>query len=98
MRGHVVVFEGDDASSYSAYSPDLPGVVAAGDTRTETEQLMRGAEHIAMHHRDTAATTLHVQLLGRHHLVPARGQVELLAVQVEPPAISRPESTPVPEL
>ncbi len=32
MKGYVVVFEGDDASGYSAYSPDLPGVIAAGDT------------------------------------------------------------------
>ena len=24
MRGYVVVFEGDDESGYSAYSPDLP--------------------------------------------------------------------------
>ncbi len=50
MRGYVVVFEGDDESGYSAYSPDLPGVVAAGETRTETEQLMREAmaEHIAL--------------------------------------------------
>lgn len=43
MTGYVVVFEGDDASGYSAYSPDVPGVVAAGATRTETEQLMREA-------------------------------------------------------
>jgi predicted RNase H-like HicB family nuclease len=50
VRGYVVVFEGDDASGCSAYSPDLPGVVAAGGTRTETEQLMREAmaEHIAL--------------------------------------------------
>ena len=50
MRGYVVVFEGDDASGYSAYSPDLPGVVAAAETRTETEQLIREAmaEHIAL--------------------------------------------------
>jgi predicted RNase H-like HicB family nuclease len=50
MRGYVVVFEGDDASGYSAYSPDLPGVVAAGETQAETEQLMREAmaEHIAL--------------------------------------------------
>ena len=48
MRGYVVVFEGDDALGYSAYSPDLPGVVAAGGTRSETEQLMREAmlEHV----------------------------------------------------
>jgi predicted RNase H-like HicB family nuclease len=50
MRGYVVVFEGDEQSGYSAYSPDLPGVVAAGDTREETETLMREAmaEHIAV--------------------------------------------------
>lgn len=50
MRGYVVVFEGDDATGYSAYSPDLPGVVAAGADRAETEQLMREAmaEHIAI--------------------------------------------------
>lgn len=49
MRGYVVVFEGDDKSGYSAYSPDLPGVVAAGDSRLGTEQLMREAmiEHLA---------------------------------------------------
>jgi predicted RNase H-like HicB family nuclease len=50
VRGDVVVFEGDDESGYSAYSPDLPGVVAAGETRGETERLMREAmaEHIAL--------------------------------------------------
>jgi predicted RNase H-like HicB family nuclease/predicted RNA binding protein YcfA (HicA-like mRNA interferase family) len=50
MTGYVVVFEGDDESGYSAYSPDLPGVVAAGDTREETEALMREAmsEHVAI--------------------------------------------------
>ena len=29
--------------SYSAYSPDLPGCVAAGDTREETKLIMRDA-------------------------------------------------------
>lgn len=50
MKGYVVVFEGDDASGYSAYSPDLPGVIAAGDSRQETERLMieAMAAHIAM--------------------------------------------------
>ena len=33
MTGYVVVFERDDQAGYSAYSPELPGVVAAGDTR-----------------------------------------------------------------
>jgi predicted RNase H-like HicB family nuclease len=50
MRGYVVVFEGDEESGYSAYSPDLPGVVAAGSSRRETEVLMVDAmaAHIAM--------------------------------------------------
>jgi len=50
VKGYVVVFEGDDESGYSAYSPDLPGVVAAGESRAGTEQLMREAMagHIAM--------------------------------------------------
>ena len=50
MRGYVVVFEGGDEVGYSAYAPDLPGVVAAAATRHETEQLMREAlaEHIAI--------------------------------------------------
>ena len=50
MRGYVVVFEGDDDSGYSAYSPDLPGVVAAADTLEETKRLMLEAmiEHLAV--------------------------------------------------
>ncbi len=50
MRGYVVIFEGDDETGHSAYSPDLPGVVAAGESRMETEQLMCSAmaEHILL--------------------------------------------------
>jgi predicted RNase H-like HicB family nuclease len=49
VTGYVVVFEGDEQSGYSAYSPDLPGVVAAADTRQEVEALMLEAmtAHIA---------------------------------------------------
>ena len=50
MKGYVVVIEGDEQVGFSSYSPDLPGVVAAGSTREETETLMREAmtEHIAI--------------------------------------------------
>ncbi len=50
MKGYVVVFEGNEQVGYSAYSPDLLGVVAAGATRNETEHLMLEAlaGHIAM--------------------------------------------------
>lgn len=47
MKGYVVVFEGDEVAGYSAYSPDLPGVVAAGDTLDETQVLM--VEAMASH-------------------------------------------------
>jgi predicted RNase H-like HicB family nuclease len=43
---YLVIVEGAD-DSYSAYSPDLPGCVAAGVTREETLELMR--EAIALH-------------------------------------------------
>jgi predicted RNase H-like HicB family nuclease len=37
-------------NNYSAYVPDLPGCVAAGDTREETIRLIQEAvqEHIAL--------------------------------------------------
>lgn len=46
MSEYLVVIEKAD-TNYSAYSPDLPGCVATGDTREETLQRMRDA--IAMH-------------------------------------------------
>lgn len=43
---YTVVIEPTD-SGYSAYAPDMPGCVAAGDTVPEVEELMR--EALAMH-------------------------------------------------
>ena len=43
---YVVVYE-ETPTGYSAYVPDLPGCVAAGETRQETEGLLR--EAIAFH-------------------------------------------------
>jgi predicted RNase H-like HicB family nuclease len=43
---YVVVYE-PTPSGWSAYVPDLPGCVAAGDTRPEVERRMR--EAIALH-------------------------------------------------
>lgn len=40
---HRIVIEGDDSTNYSAYSPDVPGVVATGATREECEREMREA-------------------------------------------------------
>jgi predicted RNase H-like HicB family nuclease len=39
---YVVVYE-QTPNNWSAYVPDLPGCVAAGDTRAETEQLIHEA-------------------------------------------------------
>lgn len=46
MTGYVVVIE-EGPTSFGAWSPDLPGVVAAGETRQDCEALMR--EAIAFH-------------------------------------------------
>ncbi len=43
---YVVIFE-TDGYGYSAYVPDLPGCIAAGDTREEVEGLIR--EGIVFH-------------------------------------------------
>jgi predicted RNase H-like HicB family nuclease len=37
----VIIEKGE--TSYGAYSPDVPGCVAVGDTREEVEQLMKEA-------------------------------------------------------
>jgi predicted RNase H-like HicB family nuclease len=44
---YLVLIEGGPPSNYSAWSPDLPGCVATGETLEEAEQEMRGA--IALH-------------------------------------------------
>ena len=44
---YLVVFEHAEGSGYSAWVPDLPGCVAAAETREECERLIR--EAIALH-------------------------------------------------
>lgn len=43
---YAIVIE-PSATGYSAYAPDVPGCVAAGDTKEETANLMR--EALAFH-------------------------------------------------
>jgi predicted RNase H-like HicB family nuclease len=49
MSRYVVLLE-EGPSGFSAYSPDLPGCVAAAETREEAERLMGEAleSHVAM--------------------------------------------------
>jgi predicted RNase H-like HicB family nuclease len=42
MKNYVVILE-PAGNNWSAYVPDLPGCVAAADTREETAQLIREA-------------------------------------------------------
>ncbi len=46
---YTVIYE-STPTGYSAYVPDLPGCVAAGGTRQETERLIQSAlrDHVAM--------------------------------------------------
>ena len=50
---YLVVYE-QAPNNWAAYVPDLPGCIAAADTRAEAEQLIR------------EAIPLHVELLRRH--------------------------------
>lgn len=50
----VIIEKGE--TSYGAYSPDVPGCVAVGDTREEVEQRMR------------EALRLHLELMKDEHL------------------------------
>jgi predicted RNase H-like HicB family nuclease len=42
MRKYLVVYE-KAKENYSAYSPDIPGCIAAGKTRKETERNIKEA-------------------------------------------------------
>jgi predicted RNase H-like HicB family nuclease len=42
MAKYTIIIEKGDRN-YSAYCPDIPGVVAAGETEEETEELMKEA-------------------------------------------------------
>ena len=44
---YLILIEGGPPSNYSAWSPDLPGCVATGETVEEVEQEMRAA--MALH-------------------------------------------------
>jgi len=50
-----VVVEGDEQSNYSAYSPDVPGVVATGPTRESCVAELHSA--IAFHREGSATST-----------------------------------------
>ena len=41
MTDYVVIYEQADDGGWGAYSPDLDGCVALGDSRAEVEQNMR---------------------------------------------------------
>ena len=40
---YLIVIEGDGETNYSAYSPDVPGCVAVGETQEKCEREMRNA-------------------------------------------------------
>jgi predicted RNase H-like HicB family nuclease len=43
MSDYLVVYERAENGDWGAYLPDLPGVVAAGESREEAEALIREA-------------------------------------------------------
>lgn len=70
MSKYLVVIEGE-GDSYSAYAPDLPGCVAAGDSPQGVERLMQ------------EAIALHVESLGEQgEPVPPPGHASVRYVSV----------------
>ena len=43
MSEYIVIFEQADDGGWGAYLPDLPGVVALGDSRAEVEERIQEA-------------------------------------------------------
>ncbi|MDN5856944.1 MAG: type II toxin-antitoxin system HicB family antitoxin [Actinomycetia bacterium] len=69
MTGYAVIVERGEDGGYGAWSPDLPGCVAAADTYDECVQLMR------------EAIPLHVESLHAHgEPVPVPATVGVLTV------------------
>lgn len=70
MTGYAVVVERDEHGGFGAWSPDLPGCIAAADTYDECVQLMR------------EAVVLHIESLRAHgDPVPSPSTVGLLTVE-----------------
>lgn len=64
MMARILVIIEKGENSYGAYSPDVPGCVAVGDTREEVERLMR------------EALQEHLELLREEHLPLPESQAE----------------------
>jgi len=69
MSEYLIIIENSEGS-YSAYSPDLPGCVASGDTIEEVRKLMQEAIH------------MHIESLREHGepVPPPSSSAEYLAV------------------
>jgi predicted RNase H-like HicB family nuclease len=74
-RKYVVVYE-QAPHNWAAYVPDLPGCVATGDTREETEALIR------------EAVALHVESLVAHREPVPEPGVWTGTVEVPEPAVA----------
>ena len=68
---YAVLIEKTD-NGYSAYAPDLPGCVAAADTRTEVEDLLR------------EAIVLHLESLREHGEPIPQPQTTAALIEIQP--------------
>ncbi len=50
MTEYLIIYERGEDGAWGAYSPDVPGCVAAGGSQEEVERLMREAlpDHVAL--------------------------------------------------
>ncbi len=52
MREYIVIYEQAGDGGWSAFTPEVPGVYSAGDSRTEAGDRLR--EALALHHEELA--------------------------------------------
>ncbi len=62
MSDYVVIYEQADDGGWGAYLPDLPGVVALGESREEVER--RIAEAVALYLEEAEPPTAPVSAAG----------------------------------
>lgn len=79
---HRIIVEGDEESNFSAYSPDLPGVVATGSTREECEREMHEAIEFHLEglaeDADTKRPLLELEHVSKRYVTEADREIVVL--------------------
>ncbi len=77
MRKFLIIVEKSE-TGFGAYSPDLPGCVAVGDTQEEAEQKIYEAIHFHLEGLQTEGLAIPTsQSVAEYMLVPELAEIEV---------------------